>query len=193
MNTKRITVGPYEVNCSIIWGETKQALLIDPGYDAGDIEAILQANGLSVAAYLLTHGHADHISALAELHAAHPAPVYRTPPTNAGPSEKTTRFRPIIPFRKNRKWNFWIHQIPRIGKNCIRFSKDWKSRLSLHPIISNPWKKNMCRNAIAWKHRATRPAACATGSGKPGSALSAIRYLKDRADAPTCPAAMRAR
>jgi len=76
MNIKLITVGPYEVNCAVVWGEKKQALIIDPGYDAADIELELKTNGLSVAAYLLTHGHADHIEALAKLHAAHPAPIY---------------------------------------------------------------------------------------------------------------------
>jgi len=76
MKIELITVGPYEVNCAVVWGEAKKALIIDPGYDAADIEAVLQANGLTVAAYLLTHGHVDHISALGELHATRPAPVY---------------------------------------------------------------------------------------------------------------------
>lgn len=60
----------------MVWNNTDQALIIDPGCDADRIEAILQSNSLNVAAYLLTHGHADHISALAELHEQHPAPVY---------------------------------------------------------------------------------------------------------------------
>lgn len=76
MKTELLSVGPYEVNCAIVWEETKQALIIDPGYDAAKIDSVLQANGLTVAAYLLTHGHADHISALAALHTKHPAPVY---------------------------------------------------------------------------------------------------------------------
>jgi len=76
MNIELISVGAYEVNCAVIWGDAKQALVIDPGFDAADIEAVLKKNGLTVSAYLLTHGHADHINALAELHAARPAPVY---------------------------------------------------------------------------------------------------------------------
>jgi glyoxylase-like metal-dependent hydrolase (beta-lactamase superfamily II) len=79
MKIQLITVGPFEVNCSIIWNAQKQALVIDPGCDAEDIKAVLKKNDLTVAAHLLTHGHADHISALAELHAAHPAPVYLHP------------------------------------------------------------------------------------------------------------------
>jgi glyoxylase-like metal-dependent hydrolase (beta-lactamase superfamily II) len=76
MNVEILSVGPFEVNCAIVWGDAKQALVIDPGHDAADIEAVLRQNGLTVTAYLLTHGHADHLCALAELHAARPAPVY---------------------------------------------------------------------------------------------------------------------
>jgi len=76
MNIELITVGPFEVNCAVVWGDAKQALVIDPGTDAALIQSCLDANGLTVAAYLLTHGHADHINALAENHAANPAPVY---------------------------------------------------------------------------------------------------------------------
>ena len=76
MNVEIIPVGSFEVNCAIVWGDAKQALIIDPGYDTADIEAVLQMNNLTVAAYLLTHGHADHINALADLHAKYPAPVY---------------------------------------------------------------------------------------------------------------------
>lgn len=76
MKIKTFLVGAYAVNCAVVWGKSKKALVIDPGCDAGCIETILQNNSLTVEAYLLTHGHADHISALAELHAAHPAPVY---------------------------------------------------------------------------------------------------------------------
>lgn len=76
MNIEILSVGPFEVNCAIVWGDAKQALVIDPGYDATDIEAVLKSNGLTVTVYLLTHGHADHLCALADLHATRPAPVY---------------------------------------------------------------------------------------------------------------------
>jgi glyoxylase-like metal-dependent hydrolase (beta-lactamase superfamily II) len=76
MKIKILSVGPFEVNCAIVWNDAKQALVIDPGSDADRIEAVLQENGLTVASYLLTHGHADHLNALADLYETRPAPVY---------------------------------------------------------------------------------------------------------------------
>ena len=76
MKIKILSTGPFEVNCAIVWNDQREAFVIDPGSDAADIAAILKENDLTVVAYLLTHGHADHLCALAELHAARPAPVY---------------------------------------------------------------------------------------------------------------------
>jgi glyoxylase-like metal-dependent hydrolase (beta-lactamase superfamily II) len=93
MKIEIIIVGPLEVNCALAWGGAKQALVIDPGYDAALIRSRLDANGLSVAAYLLTHGHADHLGALAELCAVQPAPVY----IHAGDSQWAFTARNQIP------------------------------------------------------------------------------------------------
>lgn len=76
MNIETISVGPFEVNCILVWGAEKQALVVDPGCDAARIKEALDCNGLQVAAYLLTHGHADHLCALNDLYTAHPAPVF---------------------------------------------------------------------------------------------------------------------
>ena len=75
MNIECVIVGPFEVNCWIVWGVDGQAIVIDPGGDPPHVLAALKDNGLSVAAYVLTHGHIDHISALMALHAGQPAPV----------------------------------------------------------------------------------------------------------------------
>jgi len=77
MQIETIVVGPYEVNCYItgIGGGT-EAVVIDPGADADALLQHLRAARLKPVAYLLTHGHADHIGGLAQLLADYPAPVY---------------------------------------------------------------------------------------------------------------------
>jgi hydroxyacylglutathione hydrolase len=79
MEIETIPVGPFEVNCYLAWGAARRAIVIDPGEDADRILDALSARKLEVAAYLLTHGHADHVSALAEVCRRHPAPVAMHP------------------------------------------------------------------------------------------------------------------
>ncbi|MBI5343977.1 MAG: MBL fold metallo-hydrolase, partial [Deltaproteobacteria bacterium] len=64
----RLPVGPLEVNCYIIWDEeTREAVIIDPGWDADKIELAIKAQGL-IAVYIVnTHGHFDHVGANAGL------------------------------------------------------------------------------------------------------------------------------
>ncbi len=65
---KRLQTGVYAVNCYILADEaTKEAVVVDPGGDLDDIAAVLQKEELTVRYILLTHGHGDHIGALAEL------------------------------------------------------------------------------------------------------------------------------
>ena len=75
INIKEIVVGAFEVNCWVLWGSDCRAVVVDPGADADRIQSFLSANNLSVAAYMLTHGHIDHISGLTDMLAAHPAAV----------------------------------------------------------------------------------------------------------------------
>jgi len=75
MRIEAIVVGPLQVNCYVVAGPGREAVVIDPGADAAEIASFLRRGGLRVAAYALTHGHVDHISALADLHDAFPAPV----------------------------------------------------------------------------------------------------------------------
>lgn len=74
MNIECLTVGPFQSACYVVWGPEPHALVIDPGADAAAILAFLDARGLDAAGYLLTHGHMDHIGALAEVSEKHPAP-----------------------------------------------------------------------------------------------------------------------
>lgn len=75
-----IAVGPFESNCHLLRPEgADRVVVVDPGDDASRIIATLRERGWAVACYLLTHGHMDHVNALADVHDAYPAPVAMHP------------------------------------------------------------------------------------------------------------------
>lgn len=71
-------VGPWPMNSYlVVCEETQASVIVDPGADSDAILAQLQ--GTQVVAILITHGHPDHIGALAEVKAATGVPVYLHP------------------------------------------------------------------------------------------------------------------
>lgn len=56
-------------------GDSRRVAIVDPG-EAAPVADYLSEHGLEVAAYLITHHHADHVGGLKSLRADHPAPVY---------------------------------------------------------------------------------------------------------------------
>ncbi len=68
MIVEKIMVGPIAVNCYVVACETtKRAAVIDPGDDEGEILTVIKNNNYNVTHILLTHGHVDHIAAVAEI------------------------------------------------------------------------------------------------------------------------------
>ncbi len=64
MLIKTIEVGINRANCYIVGcQETKEAVIIDPGAEAGKIKKALLKSGLTAKFIINTHGHADHIGA----------------------------------------------------------------------------------------------------------------------------------
>ena len=66
MQITRIPVGDLCANCYIIETKNKNAAAIDPGSDFNIIKEFLNTNNLSLKKILLTHGHFDHIGAVAQ-------------------------------------------------------------------------------------------------------------------------------
>ena len=80
MPIKLITnvVGPWSMNSYLVIDEdTRASAIVDPGADP---EAIFtSAEETKIASILITHGHPDHVGALAEIKAATQSPVYISP------------------------------------------------------------------------------------------------------------------
>lgn len=71
-----VPVTPFEQNCSIIvCARTNKAAVVDPGGDLPRIEAALAQTGAELEKILITHGHIDHIGAVAELARKRAVPV----------------------------------------------------------------------------------------------------------------------
>jgi len=76
MDYQIIPVGPFEVNCVVLWDDRKRATVVDPGADAEALRNALSARDLRLEQIVLTHGHIDHISALDGLLQTGGTPVY---------------------------------------------------------------------------------------------------------------------
>ncbi|MEG0508088.1 MAG: MBL fold metallo-hydrolase [Eubacterium sp.] len=77
MKIVKLVVGPMASNCFIAWDEnTKDAVIIDPGFEDDRIMETVNKHGLKVDKILLTHGHFDHIGGLEKTKALTGAKVY---------------------------------------------------------------------------------------------------------------------
>jgi hydroxyacylglutathione hydrolase len=72
-----LPVGVLSCNCSVLGDEaTREAVVVDPGDNIEDIEAILERHQLRVKMIIITHAHIDHIGGAAKLKRLTGAPVY---------------------------------------------------------------------------------------------------------------------
>jgi hydroxyacylglutathione hydrolase len=68
MILEKLTVSPLLENCYIVGdAATMQGVVIDPGDEAERIASAIQRLGLSVTQIVNTHGHVDHVGAVANL------------------------------------------------------------------------------------------------------------------------------
>jgi glyoxylase-like metal-dependent hydrolase (beta-lactamase superfamily II) len=74
MIVRTLALGPVQTNCYLV-GSTQDAVVIDPGWDAAAILGEARSAELTIKAILLTHGHFDHIGAVADMRDALQAPL----------------------------------------------------------------------------------------------------------------------
>ena len=68
LQVEQLVVGPLFSNCYIVWDDSvKQGVIIDPGEDAQTILERIKELGIEIKYILATHGHFDHVGAVAPL------------------------------------------------------------------------------------------------------------------------------
>jgi len=71
MKVQTLTLGPLATNCYLVWEEGGgSALMVDCAGDPEEIQEAAGRRGLRIELIVCTHGHADHIDAVAGVKAA---------------------------------------------------------------------------------------------------------------------------
>lgn len=80
MKVEWVTVGPFQENSYLLYDDTtRRGVLIDPGDEPRRIAGMVAAAGIEVEAIWLTHGHLDHVGAVAAMKRQWPVPVLLHP------------------------------------------------------------------------------------------------------------------
>lgn len=63
MTIRTLPVGPLQANCYLVYDESGDGVVIDPGGEADRLLLAIRGRGIRVGAVLLTHAHVDHMAA----------------------------------------------------------------------------------------------------------------------------------
>lgn len=80
MIVQQITVGPFQENCYLVSDpDSDSMVIVDPGDEADRIIAAVERSGKTPEAIWITHGHVDHVGAIAAIKRRWDIPVYLHP------------------------------------------------------------------------------------------------------------------
>jgi glyoxylase-like metal-dependent hydrolase (beta-lactamase superfamily II) len=134
MRVHSVTVGLFEANCYVLADDAGSALVVDPGDDPERIAELIRTHRLTVAAFLVTHGHMDHVAALAPLAEQFPAPIAMHPRDAAWAFRPGNRMQPF-------------YQAPRPPRGIDRPLADgqtWQDGALRYEILETPGHSPGC-------------------------------------------------
>ena len=67
MRIKNFQLGMLMANCYVVYSDTKDAAVVDPGGPTESVREFIEKEGLNLRMVLLTHGHGDHLSGVGEI------------------------------------------------------------------------------------------------------------------------------
>ena len=80
MRIAAFPVGPFQENAYLLVDEgARRAVFVDPGDESPRLLAALDKSGATLDAIWVTHGHMDHVGAIAAIRRVHPVPVFLHP------------------------------------------------------------------------------------------------------------------
>lgn len=80
MKVEWVTVGPFQENSYLVYDDgSRRGVLVDPGDEPNRIIGMVRAARVEIEAIWLTHGHLDHVGAVAALKREWPVPVLQHP------------------------------------------------------------------------------------------------------------------
>ncbi len=80
VNVKTYTVGAFQENAYLVIDDrTNRAVIVDPGSEGERLVEAIESSGAKVEAIWITHGHVDHLGAIASIKRKWDVPVYLHP------------------------------------------------------------------------------------------------------------------
>ena len=80
MNVKTFTVGAFQENAYLVVDDrTNRAVIVDPGSEGDRLVDAIDSSAAKVEAIWITHGHVDHLGAIASIKRKWDVPVYLHP------------------------------------------------------------------------------------------------------------------
>ncbi len=74
---KHFTFNSFQTRCCVVWDESKNCAIVDPGCaipeEIAALKGFISEKGLTPVCIMLTHGHFDHILGVADIVKAYPA------------------------------------------------------------------------------------------------------------------------